>query len=84
MSVNIPLLKLTKHRLAKYIKSIRKGQTAEQEDEEQLMLDLVEKYNTFDNQQRTTHMEQNCSKVKQEVLVRIPFPTRIYCSRLFE
>lgn len=35
-------------RIARYIKNLRKGQANESEDEEQLMLELVKEYGTFD------------------------------------
>lgn len=47
---------------------------AEREDEEQLMLDLVEKYGTFDNHQRTTGAAEQHSEDRTEVVVCIPFP----------
>lgn len=59
---------LMHHRIVKYVKNLRRGQTTEHEDEEPLMLDLVKEYSNFKIPQLATNGAPRFDG--QEIVVR--------------
>ena len=70
--------------LAKYIRNKRRGQAIEEEDENQLMLSLVEKYSTFEDPQKKSMEGQQFSNegvVVSNPLMLFPLNQERYATR---